>query len=305
MTPLTINIIGSGSIGHLWSAHLLEKQSNITLYSRQPASNQQYQLVAPERTFNYQLASETLSDWRPADFIIICVKATDLETLCLQLKTIPSQHSTILLMMNGLGVIDLVEKHLPSTQVFQAATNHGARLDGHQLLHTGNGETLIGDLNSSNSTVSPPKVILPLIKQLNKALPTTRWNVNHKEALWLKLLVNSIINPLTAIHAVSNGQIVENRQINQQAKRLTKQLQPIIETHLPTHNWQSIFETVESVANQTYNNISSMRQDILRGRKTEIDFISGYLIKMATKQQLALPDHEQIVKQVKALENES
>ena len=48
-----------------------------------------------------------------------------------------------------------------------------------------------------------------------------------------------------------------------------------------------------------------MRQDILMGRKTEIDFINGYLLKMAAEQQLNLPEHEQIVNQIKILEKES
>ncbi len=300
-------------MGHLWTAYLLDKQVNVRLYARQHQPNQQFTMQSPNRRFTCNITHHALTNWQTADFIIICVKATALEALCRELKNIGHAHPPIVLMMNGMGIIEIAQHYLPETVVYQASTSHGARLENTNLLHTGQGETLIGEISTLNQdehqaarqAAQNRGLITPLLDQLNRALPQTSWNTEHHQALWTKLLINSIINPLTAIYNVQNGDLIGNKEINQQAKRLTQQLAPVIQQYLPLQSWQSIFEKVEYVANQTYTNVSSMRQDILMGRMTEIDFISGYLLEMAAKQQIVLPEHQQIVKQIKKLEKES
>ena len=304
MTPLSINIIGSGSMGHLWATYLLDSQVNVRLYAKQRKSSQLIKVRSPSRCFDCDITYHCLADWKKPDFIIVSVKATALESLCIELKTLTLAHPPLILMMNGMGLIEIAKQHLPDTLIYQASTSHGALLKNSQLQHTGQGETLIGDIDPQHPNEPKNKPITQLIEQLNQALPITRWHTNHIDALWTKLLINSIINPLTTIHQVQNGALLANEKINQQAKRLTRQLAPVIQHYLPTQSWQSIFEKVEVVANQTYTNVSSMRQDIQLGRKTEIDFISGYLLDMAAKQQIYLPEHEQIVKQIKTLEKQ-
>lgn len=311
MPSPSINIIGSGSMGHLWTAYLLDKQVNVRLYAKQPKSSQQYTVQSPQRSFTCNITHHSLKNWQTADFIIICVKATALESLCVEIKRCmefkPVIHSDtpIILMMNGMGIIEIAQQHLPETDIYQASTSHGARLEDLVLRHTGQGDTLIGNIGENNTQNENEKPSSDLIATLNGALPDVRWNDNHHEVLWTKLLINAIINPLTTIHKIQNGGLLTNQKVNQQAKSLTQQLNPLIKKYLPYQSWQSIFEKVELVANQTYTNVSSMRQDILMGRKTEIDFITGYLLKMAAKQQVVLPEHEQIVNQIKILEKES
>jgi len=296
---ISINIIGSGSMGHLWTSYLVNKQVDVILYAKQSHPSFELQVQSPQDSFCCDISHQSFNQWRNADFIIICVKATALESLCHQLKEITTKHSPILLMMNGLGIIEIAEKILPNTLVCQASTSHGAQLNNTQLLHTGSGQTLIGQIDGTDTNQA---IFSPLIEHLNKALPIAIWNNQHLETLWTKLIVNSIINPLTAIYQVTNGALIQDQHLNQQAANLTQQLDPIIKKYLPQQTWQSLFEKVESIANQTYTNTSSMRQDILKGRKTEIDFISGYLLNTAEKLNLQLPEHEKIVTTIKRLE---
>jgi len=299
MKPLAINIIGSGSMGHLWASYLLNRQSDVLLYAKQPKTSQKLTVQSPQGSFSCDIVHQSLTQWRKADFIIICVKGGSLEALCRQLKSITTNHPPILLMMNGMGIIEIAEEYLPETLVCQASTNHGAQLKIDRLLHTGNGQTLIGGINGDKSNKT---IFMPLVDALNHALPTTCWSANHTEILWTKLIVNSIINPLTAINDVANGELIQDQYLNKKAQKLTQQLSPIIQKYLPQQTWQSIFEKVETIANQTYTNTSSMRQDILMGRKTEIEFISGYLLKTAENLHIKLPEHEHLINQVKALE---
>ena len=61
-------------------------------------------------------------------------------------------------------------------------------------------------------------------------------------------------------------------------------------------------ELVFSVAEKTAANTSSMLQDVLRGRRTEIEAINGYLVRQAEKHGIAVPVNEALYGMVKAME---
>ena len=208
-----------------------------------------------------------------------------------------------------MGLSEIVTHYLPKSDVYLATITHGAiyklnNSNGYSSLkHTGYGKTLIGTLTTNEFPVQQEK-ISNAISILNQALPITQWNENQNQALWMKLIINAIINPLTAIYRVRNGGIVNNIKIKQQAIKLTQELSPVIEMNLPDETWQSVWLKIERVAQKTAKNISSMYQDILNKRLTEIDYISGYIVTQAQQKGYQLTEHTALIKQVKRLENE-
>ncbi len=309
MNSKTINIIGSGSIGHLWAGYLSKSPFNINIITENETHQRKILLEAPDSSFYFNANYLNYKDWQNPKLIIICVKAISLETVCKQLATINKIHPPILLMMNGMGLSEIVTHYLPKSDVYLATITHGAiyklnNSNGYSSLkHTGYGKTLIGTLTTNEFPVQQEK-ISNAISILNQALPITQWNENQNQALWMKLIINAIINPLTAIYRVRNGGIVNNIKIKQQAIKLTQELSPVIEMNLPDETWQSVWLKIERVAQKTAKNISSMYQDILNKRLTEIDYISGYIVTQAQQKGYQLTEHTALIKQVKRLENE-
>lgn len=310
MSIQTINIIGAGSIGHLWAGYLSRLPLSVKLYTRHYRGTKNIRLCSTKNEFDFNIEYQTLSHWQAADLIIICVKSTQLDSLCQQLNGVSLNNATIILMMNGLGIIEIASQYFPQQCILQASITHGAYLQRNKhdqpsvISHTGFGETLIGDWNKNISLSDISDELVNIVDILNSALPATRWNNNQRQSLYLKVIVNAIINPLTALYDVNNGAIVSNETIQQKSKQLIEELSPLIKQLLPSLNPLKILEKVETIANQTYTNISSMRQDILGKRKTEIDFINGYLLKVADSMNIDLPKHKEIVRQIKSLENE-
>lgn len=302
MPSHTINIIGNGSMGHLWAAHLLRRKYSVNLFGRSPKPNRNYRLTSSEQCFDYQLPILTIKDWQRADWTLVCVKAGSLISLCKQLSRLQAPATYIVLMMNGLGLTKIVNKELPNSLVYQASTSHGAYRAENKLVHTGTGRTLIGNIaQTDTSAICNP--IGPLIKVLNEALPETIWNCNHQHTLWKKLLVNSVINPLTTLYATTNGAINDDQQVKQHAVKLTKELEPIIRCYLPTESWQSIWQEIRSIARRTAHNRSSMLQDIEANKASEIEFITGYLLTKARYNEIVLKEHQQIFDQIRAMEH--
>ncbi|TQV81478.1 ketopantoate reductase family protein [Aliikangiella coralliicola] len=299
MKKLSFNIIGAGAIGHLWTSFLINHGHKATLYSRSPRSPQFLQIQSPLGNFEQKINYQTIEDWKDADIILICVKAHQLEKLCQQLSQIMTKPCHIILMMNGMGLLEIVEQYLPQMAVIHASIIHGAYIQENELVHTGNGKTVIGNINSNYSE----QEYQTLIQQLNESLPCVSWNNAHRQAMNLKLVINAIINPLTAINGQLNSSVLSDGKLNAQAESLLKELTPILKLILPKMSFHEIKEQVELVAHNTRNNQSSMLQDIRANKTTEIDFINGYLIDCAKKQQIELSQHVEIIKKIKALEN--
>lgn len=74
---------------------------------------------------------------------------------------------------------------------------------------------------------------------------------------------------------------------------------------LELHNHQELWNAVLSICKQTKENESSMFRDVQAKRKTEIDAISGYIVKKAHQQKKAAPFTEFVYTSIKAIEHDN
>ncbi len=307
MQKLTINIIGAGAIGHLWYAYLKQAGINVCLYSKKVKAEKAFILKSPlnqikPETVNVKYYS--LKQWQTCDLILVCVKAFQLESLCQSLAPLVKKQAAscnpppIILMMNGMGLVEITQKYLPQIPVFHAYLTHGAYLTDTKIIHAGLGKTIIGNIKQTN--VSQVKKELPF---LNKALPPFSWKNNHYERLIEKLVINSVINPLTALSGKTNSSILINATLSKEAEAVLMELWPIITQIAPRLSLQKTKQSIEQVALSTANNRSSMLQDVINNKPTEIDFINGYFINLGKQYNLALPINQGLVEQIKSRAN--
>lgn len=297
MQDISINVVGAGAIGHLWFSFLTKHGIKSTLYSRKIVNSKKLRVESPDAKFEILINYRTLTQWRNADVILICVKAHQLDQLCQQLASKVSQTCPVILMMNGMGLTEIVQQYLPDNPCLHAYVVHGAYLKDQRLVHTGNGETSLGNLRGSYSESDFTK----LISVLNTALAPVTWNSQHYQAMLLKLLINAVINPVTALLDIQNGDIVNNGELIPECESLLQEVTPLLPLIGFTTSTQQLRQKIIEVAINTQYNTSSMRQDVLKGRYTEIDFINGYLIKLAAQRDISLTQHQAIVSQIKTL----
>ncbi|KAF2482161.1 ketopantoate reductase PanE/ApbA C terminal-domain-containing protein [Neohortaea acidophila] len=103
-----------------------------------------------------------------------------------------------------------------------------------------------------------------------------------------KLVANSVVNPLTALLDNRNGALLYNFALTRTMRLLLAETSHVI-THLPElrglpgleqrFSTERLETLVVGVANKTKDNISSMLADVRAGRKTEIEYINGYIVK--------------------------
>ncbi|WP_420935375.1 ketopantoate reductase family protein [Alteromonas sp. A081] len=135
---------------------------------------------------------------------------------------------------------------------------------------------------------------------LNRALPPVALSNNILHALWSKLAVNAVINPLTALNNVPNLAICDEGY-SKLIHDICQEFVAVAEAYGENFDLIEIKDKVMQVAKATGRNFSSMHQDVHYKRQTEIDAINGYIVSMAQKKGISVPTNTLLVKRVKAL----
>ncbi|WP_180836111.1 2-dehydropantoate 2-reductase [Vibrio parahaemolyticus] len=290
---MNILILGPGAIGSLWATKFQLAGHNVSLWGRTSDSKQLLQLDdSPAINF----ANQHLPSVQNADLVVVTVKAWQVETAIEPLLPYINTDTIIMLMHNGMGTAPLLEAKLPDNPLIVATTTHGAYKPNKELvMHTGQGITQVGGFNASGAHCQFLQDVM------QHALPEVVWNPNINAALWTKLAINCAINPLTALHQCKNGDLAHG-DFQDTLKNITKELVEVMNKEDIATQFDVLFETIMQVVRATSENYSSMRQDVFHQRPTEIDFITGYLLKAAEKHRINTPENLELYQRIKQIE---
>ena len=223
-----------------------------------------------------------------ADWVIVLVKTGD--TANAAATAAAMQPRGVLSLQNGL-VEDLLQATCPGLHVGQGVTTEGAYRDARGVHPSGAGETLL------------PPGFEPVADMLQAAGFVARVTPDIVAARLAKLLVNVAINPLAALFRVTNGELLQppHRTL---LDTLVREAWPVLRAQGLALDESAALTRVHAVASATAGNRASMLQDRLAGRRTEIDAITGVLLRLAEGSGIDLPTHRAIYVLIRALEAE-
>ena len=315
---MRIMIIGAGSLGLLFAAKLSAFCEHMTVIAR---TIEQADVLA-QKGIELDGAAEAIRNTRSGsidfryyieevetvnsclhhfDYIFLMVKQPAItQELINNLKSQLSKETYLISFQNGIGHEVKLGKDLGRDRLMLAVTTEGARREGLTgVTHTGQGVSYIGTTEGSDHSEDSTHILL--VEMLEKAGFHTVMSKNMDVRIWSKLTINAVINPLTAILRVKNGDLLLSpwsRSLMNDLYQETRMVAAAKGVLLPDELWGTILRVCES----TSLNHSSMLQDIEQSRRTEIDYINGSLVKMAKDLNLEIPTHQTVYQLVKALE---
>ncbi|MET4693164.1 ketopantoate reductase family protein [Endozoicomonas lisbonensis] len=151
--------------------------------------------------------------------------------------------------------------------------------------HAGQGLTEIGCFNRQPATA--------FLRQFQGFPLKMTASKDIENVLWQKLAVNCAINGLTALFDCQNGSLLENDKKPLMDELIDEFVHVSNTLGRPTP--ESLHEKVYEVCRLTAANHSSTCMDARLQRRTELAFINGYLIRIAEKEGLKLPAHQQLM----------
>jgi 2-dehydropantoate 2-reductase len=296
-----IGIMGAGAVGTYVGA-LLSQRNRVVLIGR-PAvvdcindrgvriSGRTELHVRPE-------ASADPNALKDCEIVLLTVKAYDTAEAA-GLVAAAAPMATLVTLQNGLDNDESVATAAPGLKSCAAITSFGVTREGPcHIRHAGEGSSVLGRMACS------PGEANRVATQLSEGGFPIEWVDNIRGHVWLKGIVNHCINPLTVIHRCKNGVLLKHGDYLRHMTGLCAEALTVtnaISVHMPTND---VFGRVKEVASLTGDNRSSMLQDVDRGKRTEIDHITGYIIRLGKKHGLDLPLSSFVYYEVKNLETE-
>lgn len=300
---MNIIVVGQGAMGLLWYHHLL-KSTPVTNLSLLPSNK--HNLLETNyhftdihgMTYHGEINYTDEHDIRNADIIFLCLKSYQIEGAILKLTRNLKANASIILAHNGMGTLtEFPDEILNKYAIYALLTTHGClRKSPLNIIHTGIGTSNIG-LVSGNKSVTEQHTLTNL---LNQALPSVKLHKKIIEKQWLKLAINCVINPITAIKNIDNGEI-NNNLFTTQIENILTELVMVAKREGIYLDEALLMKTVRQVATSTAKNCSSMRCDILAHKQTEINYINGYVHKLGIKHHIATPENTKLWQQVNAM----
>ncbi len=295
---MEILVFGAGAMGSFFGG-LLSLRNQVTLVGRKDhmdairarglrISGKTVRLVRP------RVATRVPRGSRP-DFVIVATKSYDTAQAMRSLRPL-ARSAAFLTLQNGLGNAEIIARD--ARRVVAGTTAHGVTFLGPgEIRHAGLGDTTIG----AWTRVDDATVVL-LRDLLEEAGVRTRVTADVRSELWAKLVVNASINPLAALAGVPNGRLVSDPALRRLVEDVARETAAVARSAGARVDAEDLVRRARLVARRTAANRASMLQDLDRGRRTEIDAISGAVLREAERGHVEAPLNRALLALVKARE---
>lgn len=288
---LKIGIIGGGAIGSLFGGLLQRAGNDVTLVHRDPRvvttiRKEGVRIREGRKTTRARVsASLAPADLTTVDIVFFTVKAYDTRQAAEMHRGRTSKSSAILSLQNGLGNLETLSDVFKSNPILAGSTTEAALTLGPGLvLHTGKGCTQIGAIHGHAQAICGK-----IVQELGRAGLPAKSSNDMSTVIWEKAIINSAINPISAITRLQNGKIPEIQPLRELMRQVINEGAEIGSAEKISVEPSRLWRKALGILKATSKNRSSMLQDVMRGRKTEILQLNGALAKYAARYHTTAP----------------
>ena len=291
-----IFILGAGAIGSVYGALLSEKNDVVLIGNKahvEAINAKGLSIVGDMRRTFYPKATTEIDCIPEETLVVLTTKAYDSAEAVRGIRKLLKKDTIILVLQNGLGNEEIVRRIVAGRgKVLRGVTKMAAEFSKPGSIRFWRGETIIEFDNDS----------VTIANAFDGCGLKSRLSENIDRDVWSKLVVNCVVNPLTALFRVRNCEIWEDSLENVRHS-VVKECVEVAEAEgivLPRNLADKIDKRVTA-----YTNFSSMYQDITKGKRTEIDFLNGKITELGKRHHIQTPVNETLVSFIKFLEREN
>jgi 2-dehydropantoate 2-reductase len=280
---MKIGIIGAGAMGSLYGAKLSTVKGNeihlLDIWMEHIDAINNFGLIVEKdneecRHFDIK-ATISSEDVGICDLVIVFVKSTLTGSAVEKNSHVFGPDTIVLTLQNGLGNIDKIGEKVGYQNIIAGTTAHGATLLAPgKIKHAGEGKTILGELSGKES-----ERIQVVAKVFRDAGFDTLVSNNVIGLVWEKLIVNVGINALTALTGLLNGELLKHQELLSVMEGAVGEAVQVAKKKGIFINLQDPITYTKNVCMATATNKSSMLQDILNHKATEIDSINGAIVE--------------------------
>jgi len=229
------------------------------------------------------------------DVVLFCVKAYDLEESAALLKNNVSEHTVVITLLNGVDNAARLKAVFPEAQVLNGCVYLSAFIvdPGTVRQASGSCKLFFGKENGEHTDY---RNIENILKQAG--IDATYSN-DITTVVWEKYLFISPLASATSYHGKTLGELLKNSESKKLFDGLMREVELVArhqDVPLPEDICNMSLERVSSFPEDTK---TSLQLDFERGKKTELDTFTGYILKYAETHGISTPLHKKVYDSLK------
>lgn len=295
-----VAMIGAGAIGgvYAYSLHkLLGDNFAFIANDKRKERLEKEGLYLNGEHFNPKVVSS--DEGTTFDLIIVSVKNYQLQSAIEDMRNLVGENTIILTLLNGISARDVLQEEFKDNNVlYGLAIKIDAVKVGNKI--TQNSKAIIQFGDKYNKTMS--KEVLAVKNLLNDAKINNQVFEDMIKTVWTKWMLNIGLNQVSAISGATYGVIKNTPELLSLVNKAMTEVMEVSKAYninLGDENWASVQDVIDSLDG---DGKTSLLQDVENKRKTEIEYFSGTLIKIAKEHNVEVPVNEVLYNFIKAKE---
>jgi 2-dehydropantoate 2-reductase len=300
-----IAVVGAGAVGGYFGGLLARAGAPVVLIGR-PAFVEAVKkngLFLDAVQFQEAVrveASAELSAARGAEIVLFCVKTTDNAATARALEPLLAPGALVLSLQNGVDNVEQIRAAasidaLPTVVYVAASVPEPGRVK-----HVGRGDLVLGPKNERTERVAA---------LFARANVPCRISENIEGELWTKLIWNCALNAVSALGRAKYGQIAASADARKVVETVVDEVLAVARAaniHPPgLEDPKAAIAGAFKIATQMAEAFSSTAQDMMRGKRTEIDSLNGYISRRGVELSVATPVNHALFALAKLAEGRS
>jgi 2-dehydropantoate 2-reductase len=298
---MNIAVVGIGGVGGYLGGKMAGRyaagsEARITFIARgkhlEEIRKNGLQLITPEGTcaIRPDVATDDPAGGGPFDLVFFCVKSYELEESARLIKSHLSPHAVVISLLNGVDNAERLRMILPEVQVLNGCvylSSHIVR-PGVVRQNVSLARLFFGLENEDQER------FLKIEKLLRGAGIEAEYRKDIEKVVWEKYLFIAPLASSTAYLDKTFGQLLANSEARQLLEGLLSEVELVAREKgipFPPDIHQT---TMEKIASFPADTKSSMQLDFERGKQTEIETFTGYIVRFGRSRGLSTPLHERV-----------
>lgn len=283
---MRITVFGAGAVGSVVGG-LLSRGHMVTLIARKEHVNaindDGLHLTGLVDEIFHPEARASVRGMGAQDLVLITTKAYDTVEAVNEIRPLVGESTLIVSLQNGLGNLEVLSDAFGPRAAMGVPFLGATYLGPGQVLLAGLGEITVGHINGDMGKATAVRDVLSNAGMISRAVE------NIQPRIWMKAIVNASINPITALIKKENGSILRSEPLLDLSRSACLEGARAARANGVCFGADDPFQTLLEVLRTTATNRSSMLQDVERSKRTEIDEITGELVRRGEGEGLPMP----------------
>ncbi len=301
MKITNILFAGAGALGALYSHKMGDSGREIVFLAdgeRQKRLEKEG-LNVNGKTYTVKCTGNAEGSDFKADLVIIAVKYHHLEEVLSSLNSFITEKTAVISVMNGIDTEEIIKEKLITDNIFMTMVlGMDAVRDNNHVTYSNEGKVVFGPWRGE--TEAYLKTVQNFFTECSISWETPD---NMLYPVWFKFMINTGINQVSAVLGASYKVMQENKNARFLMDETMKEVIKVGQAEnagLSENDLKKWYQVLDSLGP---DNKTSMCQDILAGRKTEVEMFSGKIIELASKHSIEVPYNKILFNLIKAKES--